>query len=256
MHRICSDEEERDGHLKVLKDALIRTGYDAELIDRKCHSEKPLQRQTQDTTNRVLFAIQYFPRAEKLRHVLCSLQHVVDDNEHLAKIIPTPPKNHQTLNRPLPTANHPAFRATSTKSPYNLVMATSASQIIDMDTTITCGNTIYHVYGRYTCDSANVVYLIRCRPGCPEAWYIGETMQTLRQQMNRHCTTIARQECFLPVRDHFSGRGHSASDLRISVLQGGLWDTQQHRVTEQRLTAKFCIHEDNLKHDLGFKSCH
>eukprot|EP00061_Rhincodon_typus_P014541 g41612.t1 len=33
MHRIYSDEEDRDGHLKILKDALIRTGCDAQLID-------------------------------------------------------------------------------------------------------------------------------------------------------------------------------------------------------------------------------
>eukprot|EP00061_Rhincodon_typus_P004265 g22159.t1 len=33
IHRICSDEEERDGHLKVLKDTLKGIGYDAQLID-------------------------------------------------------------------------------------------------------------------------------------------------------------------------------------------------------------------------------
>eukprot|EP00061_Rhincodon_typus_P015583 g43343.t1 len=38
-------------------------------------------------TNRVPF-VQFFPRAEKLHHVLRSLQHVIDD-KHLAKIFPT-----------------------------------------------------------------------------------------------------------------------------------------------------------------------
>eukprot|EP00061_Rhincodon_typus_P012250 g37868.t1 len=37
------------------------------------------------------FIVQYFPGVEKLRHVLHSLQHVINDNEHLVKIIPTPP---------------------------------------------------------------------------------------------------------------------------------------------------------------------
>eukprot|EP00061_Rhincodon_typus_P006679 g27583.t1 len=37
------------------------------------------------------FIIQYFTGAEKLRHVLRSHQHIIDDNEHLAKIFPTPP---------------------------------------------------------------------------------------------------------------------------------------------------------------------
>eukprot|EP00061_Rhincodon_typus_P010136 g34196.t1 len=50
-----------------------------------------LRRQTRDTSNRVPFVVQYFLGAEKLRHVLRSLQHNIDDDEHLAKIFPTPP---------------------------------------------------------------------------------------------------------------------------------------------------------------------
>ncbi|XP_072417219.1 uncharacterized protein [Chiloscyllium punctatum] len=74
--------------------------------------------------------------------------------------------------------------------------------------------------------------------GCPEAWYIGETEQRLRQRMNGHRTTINRQEGSLPVGEHFSGPGHSTSDLRVTILQGGLQDRQQRKVAEQRLIAK------------------
>eukprot|EP00061_Rhincodon_typus_P017832 g46714.t1 len=86
--------------------------------------------------------------------------------------------------------------------------------MIDMDTTITRGNTTQHMHGRYLGDSANVVYLICCRQGCPEAWYIGKTTQTPKQHMNGQCATIARQECSLPVGEHISNQGHSASNLR------------------------------------------
>ena len=48
-------------------------------------------------------------------------------------------------------------------------------RFIDTDAIISRENTIYQVDGTYSCNSANVVYLIRCRKGCPEAWYIGET---------------------------------------------------------------------------------
>ncbi|XP_078061688.1 uncharacterized protein LOC144487466 [Mustelus asterias] len=89
-------------------------------------------------------------------------------------------------------------------------------RIIETDAIISRENTIHQVHGTYSCNSANVVYLIRCRKGCPEAWYIGETMQTLRQRMNEHRSTITRQDCSLPVGEHFSGHGHSASDLRLA----------------------------------------
>ena len=75
-------------------------------------------------------------------------------------------------------------------------------------------------------------------------------MQTLRQRMNEHRSTITREDCSLPVGEH----GHSASDLQVSILQGGLHDTRQRRVAEQKLIAKFRTHEDGLNRDLGFMS--
>eukprot|EP00061_Rhincodon_typus_P003673 g20683.t1 len=138
-HRICSDKEEQDGHLKVLKDALIGTGYDAQLSDRqfRCATVKNciglFRRQAQDTSIRVPFVIQYFPGAEKLRHALHSLQHIIDDDEHLTKIFPMPsllpPNNCQNLNRPVFAANYPAFRTTSTTTLYDPIMATSARHV-------------------------------------------------------------------------------------------------------------------------------
>eukprot|EP00061_Rhincodon_typus_P002060 g16512.t1 len=97
VHCICSDEEEHDGHLKMLKDALIGTGYNAQLIDRQFrratvkNRNDLLRTQTWDISDRVPFIVQYFPRTEKLRHAPRSLQHIIDDNEHLTKIFPTPP---------------------------------------------------------------------------------------------------------------------------------------------------------------------
>eukprot|EP00061_Rhincodon_typus_P004320 g22293.t1 len=76
IHRICLDEEEHDGRLKVLKDALIGTGYDAQLVNHQFqwatakNRNDVLRKQKRDMTDRVLFIIQYFTGVEKLRHVL------------------------------------------------------------------------------------------------------------------------------------------------------------------------------------------
>ncbi|XP_072359720.1 uncharacterized protein [Scyliorhinus torazame] len=134
IHRICSDEEERNSHLQTLKDALVRTGYGARLIDQQFQRATAknrtdlLRRQTWDTTDRIPFVVQYFPGAEKLHHLLHSLQHVIDDDEHLAKVIPTPPllafKQPRNLKQTI-AANYPAFR-TATTMPHNPAMAISA----------------------------------------------------------------------------------------------------------------------------------
>ncbi|XP_067832584.1 uncharacterized protein [Heptranchias perlo] len=136
IHRVCSDEEERDGHLQTLKDALVRTGYDARLIDRQFRRATAknridlLRRLTWDATNRVPFVVQYFPGAEKLRHVLRSLQHVInDDNTSLwpsPHLHYSPLNSHPTSNRPSFAANYPAFRRTASTTPHNPATVTSA----------------------------------------------------------------------------------------------------------------------------------
>eukprot|EP00061_Rhincodon_typus_P005359 g24770.t1 len=143
---------------------------------------------------------------------------VIDNEEHLAKIIPTPllfalkqPSNltQTIICRKLPSLQDNIEHNTIQPCHGNLC---KTCQIINMDTTTTHGNTTHHMHGRHSCDSANVVYLICCRQGCPEAWDIGEAMQML-QQMNGHSAMITRQECSLPVGEHFSSQGHSSSDL-------------------------------------------
>eukprot|EP00061_Rhincodon_typus_P006573 g27348.t1 len=134
-----------------------------------------LRRQTQETTDRVPFVVQCFPGAEKLHHVLCSLQHVINDDELLTKIFPTPPL---LIFKQLPnrkqTIVHSKLLSLQDNIDHNTTQLYHGNhcktcQIIDMDTIITHGNTTHHVLGRYSCDSANVVYLIRFRQGYPEA---------------------------------------------------------------------------------------
>eukprot|EP00061_Rhincodon_typus_P011910 g37280.t1 len=108
-------------------------------------------RQTQDTTDRVPFIVQYFPRAEKLRHVLCSLQLVINDDECLAKIIPMPPllafKQLPNLKQIIVRSQLPSLQDNvdhNTIKPCHSNLCKTC-QIIDMDTTITRGNTTHHI---------------------------------------------------------------------------------------------------------------
>eukprot|EP00061_Rhincodon_typus_P010450 g34755.t1 len=96
----------------------------------------------QDMTDRVPFIIQYFPRAEKLCHVLRSLQHVID-NEHLSKIFPHPvllafkqlPNVKQTVVHSKLTSLQDNIDHSNTQPYHGNLYETC--QINDMDTTIT-----------------------------------------------------------------------------------------------------------------------
>ena len=184
---------------------------------------------------------------------------ILDGDEHFAKAIPTPRllafKQLHNLKQTIVRSKLPSLQEYSdhdTTQPCHSNLC-KMCRIILTDAIISRENTIHQVHGTYSCNSANIVYLIRCRKGCPEASYTEETMQTLRQRMNEYRLTIPRQECSLPVGEHFSGHGHSASDIRVSVLQGSLHDTRRRRVAEQKLIAKFRTH-DGLNRDIVFMS--
>eukprot|EP00061_Rhincodon_typus_P009981 g33896.t1 len=115
-----------------------------------------LRRQRQDMTNRVPLVIQYFLRAEKLRRVLRSLQHVIDDDEHLTKIFPTPPllafKQSSNLKQTIVRSKLPSLQDNidhNTIQPCHGNLCKTC-QISDMDTIITRRNATHHMYSRYS----------------------------------------------------------------------------------------------------------
>eukprot|EP00061_Rhincodon_typus_P011952 g37336.t1 len=94
-------------------------------------------------TDRVPFVVQYVPRADKLSHVLRSLQHDIDDYEHLAKIFPRPPlpafKQPPNLKQTIVRSKLPSLQDDidhNTMQPRQDNLCKTC-QIIDMDTTIT-----------------------------------------------------------------------------------------------------------------------
>jgi hypothetical protein len=262
IHRICTEESDRDQHLNTLRSALIRNGYDTQLITRQFRRAISQDRSTLLTRNqrhttepRIPFVVTYFPGADNLRKTLRRFQHLIDDDPYLSQVLPSPPilavRQPPNLKKILVRSKLP----TLIRNPDGLLPCNRprclTCQLIDTDTAITRNNTTHNIQGSYTCNSTGLVYLIRCRHDCPDAWYIGETKQTLRERMNGHRATI-RQGSTLPIPDHFNKPGHSNTDIRLNVLQGNVHSTQPRLIAEQKLIAKFRTHSDGLNRDLGF----
>eukprot|EP00061_Rhincodon_typus_P006403 g27014.t1 len=93
-------------------------------------------------TDRILFVVQYFSGTEEPSYVLCSLQHVIDDDKHLAKIIAMP--SLLAFEQP-PNFKQTIVRSKQSSLPENIDHNTTqpchgnlckTCQIIDMDATI------------------------------------------------------------------------------------------------------------------------
>ena len=263
IHRICSDTRDREKHLLELQNILQRSGYQGENIRRQfskatSHKREELlvRRDRQADSDRVPFVATYFPGAEGLRRGLKRFQHLLDNDERLAKALPSPPilafRQPPNLRRLLIRSKFHSME----QQPQNSVQPCGKARCctcaaICTETAVIRKQVTFHIRGVHSCYSRDVVYLIRCGRGCPDAWYIGETEQTLRQRMNTHRATI-RNQALLPVATHFNLPEHTETDMRVSILQGGLHDTLQRKVTEQKLIRRLDTHTTGLNRDLGF----
>ena len=215
-----------------------------------------IRRDRQAETDRVPFVATYFPGAEKLRRGLKKFQHLLDDDQRLTKALPSPPilafRQPPSLRRLLVRSKFHSLELATRNSvqPCGKARCCTCAAICT-ETTIVRNQVTYDIKGIHSCYSRDVVYLIRCRRNCPDAWYIGETEQTMRQRMNTHRSTI-RNQSPLPVATHFNLPRHSAADMLVSILKGGLHDIRQRKVTEQKLIKLLDTYSTGLNRDLGF----
>eukprot|EP00061_Rhincodon_typus_P010005 g33935.t1 len=150
IHRTCSDEEESDRHLKVLKDTLLRTGYDAQLINRQFrhatakNRNNILRRRAQDATERVCFVAQYFPERRNYGRFfaafnMSSITMSISPRSSLHFDF-SPSNNCQILNK-LPSLQDNIDHNTYQPCNGNLC---KTCQIINMDITITREDALMH----------------------------------------------------------------------------------------------------------------
>ena len=127
--------------------------------------------------------------------------------------------------------------------------------LLSPDTVFKRNGARHVIRDHFNCRSSNVIYIIRC-PHCPDAWYIGETMIVVHIRMNWHRNSIQHPATngVLPVGEHFSRRGHSHTDMIVSILVGDFNDANSRKLAEMKLIRKFNTHVNGFNRDLGFMS--
>ena len=81
------------------------------------------------------------------------------------------------------------------------------------------GDTVYEtnlpILHTATCDSSNVVYLIKCPCGLA---YIGQTTRKLKIRISEHKSNIRRNSATSTLAQHWHETGHTIPQLRFQVL--------------------------------------
>ena len=77
-----------------------------------------------------------------------------------------------------------------------------------------------------SCELSDIVYLITCKK-CNK-YYVGETGRPFRQRMHEHQLSVnkPKDSRVTPVSKHFTGKNHSAKDMKFSILE---WCTPKYK---------------------------
>ena len=80
------------------------------------------------------------------------------------------------------------------------------------------------------CSSKNVIYLLGCNK-CPQQ-YIGETERMLRDRFTEHKGYVNTNNISKSTGAHFNSKGHSVSDMRITIIEKIF--SQEHQIRKER----------------------
>lgn len=264
-HRICSDPEDRDKHLRTLADSFHKKGYKDKTINNsintalKTRRENLLQYTEKKTNNRVPLVTTYNPALEGIKKIIKDLQPIITEDETLKGIFQQPPLlafrqppnlRHKLISRKL----HSDYEVTNNGSkPCNKKRCKLCNQI-NLSKSVTHTNGTFNIMGSYSCTSSNVVYLIQCKR-CSKGSYVGETGQKLQARMNLHRHTIKEHKedsLCTPVGHHFSQSDHTIEDLNVLVLKGNFRTIQERKTFELRMILLFDTKNNGLNLDIGF----
>lgn len=244
--RICSNKEDFSANCALMKDALLKQKYPAKIIDDAVNRAGELNRadilkaklpDSEQCTNLILTHSASVPQVSA---ILRKHHNILAQSDRLKRIFVEPPRVVYRRNKNL--------RDSLTKSTLNPSRGTgcmpcnkSRCQVCPhmrttQKATSTASNFSVQIKGNFTCDTANVIYLLECTI-CSQQ-YIGQTETPFRIRFNNH-RSHTKSLLNLPVSKHVNLPGHSFNDLKATILESGFRSHHDREIRESYLIYKF-----------------
>ena len=231
--RICSEPEERDAHLAVLKDMLLSREYMPSVINSaitralQVTRDVALERvvRTKDYS-RPIFALTYDPRYPNIPKIMKKQWRVMTNNDpRLKEVFPAPPlvayRVPPNLRVKLIRSKLPPIQVREKRiingmkkclkcpiCPFvkecKVVKATATTACIEINSAVNCQTT-------------NIIYCITCNK-CNEQ-YIGTSERSLQKRFSEHRDYVKNEHLSQATGWHFNKKGHSVSDMRVTILE-------------------------------------
>ena len=105
-------------------------------------------------------------------------------------------------------------------------------------------NKNWEIYGKHTCETKNIIYLIECNKEKCKLRYIGETEKTLKERLSNHINKIRSIVPTTATGEHFNEPGHSLSNLTITIIE----KVKNNELNYRREREKLYIKKFNTLH--------
>ena len=233
--RICSESETRDLRLEELKSLLLARNYKAKLINAAIEKAKSIPRQKAiekvetrtTTTRRPVFAVTYDPRLPSLPGILKKhWRTMVGGDPHLKEVFPLPPlvayKRPANIRDKLIRSKIPS---NTSQRPRRVIPGMTKCNNCVICPYVKTGKTVKSAASNLTvdinrpvnCQTKNMLYCISCDKCTMQ--YIGESERSLQERFSEHRGYVNNGHVSKATGEHFSQKGHTLSDMRVTVLE-------------------------------------
>ena len=217
--RICSEPEAIEGRFVELKQLLMERDYRPGMIDaaiskaRAVPREKALKHVVQKVSDRrPVFVVTYDPRLPSIP----AIQHNI--GEYLIRAKVPPPKSRSKREiKGMTKCNKPC----------------QACPFIMEGKEVKSDNFTWKITQSMNCETENCIYMIECNKEKCKQRYIGETKRSLAKRLSEHKGYITSMFPTKATGIHFNQRGHSVSDVRITILEKMKTSDESYRKKEK-----------------------
>ena len=205
--------------------------------------EKALKHVVQKVSDRrPVFVVTYNPRLPSIpaiqhKHLIA----MVSADQYMTEVFPEPPltafRRQKNIGEYLTRAKVPPPKSRSKREIRGRTKCNKPCQacpFIMEGKEVKSDNFTWKITQSMNCETENCIYMIECNKEKCKQRYIGETKRSLAKRLSEHKGYITSMFPTKATGNHFNQRGHSVSDVRITILEKMKTSDESYRKERER----------------------
>ena len=230
--RICSTIAAREVRFSELKEMLLAREYSAGVINAAISRARNIPREEalrkvfrEKNSDRPVLTIQYHPALPSISRIINRHWRSMTLDPHMKSIFPKPPlvayRKQKNLKEYLIRSKVPPLISRPKRILPGMKKCNRCTYCSYIQTgphvTSTASDYHHQIQQSVNCNTSNIIYLITCLKCSIQ--YVGETDRSMKERFCEHKCYVTSQQLDKATGAHFNQKGHSVSDMRITILE-------------------------------------